>query len=295
MAEGSESERPRSLNENQNEKDQFSKLFYGLYRHAFEVAEFGPYWMRSPSTDAFQITEDVTAATSGNADSPEEQPVPLFYGPHTESLEVLADPTLVDDSDDAVTHALEVSHSHSSLVGHWSGSYTYDGISWGGDGLVSFSIEAHREDGSVSGSGTDVFGSFTVKGTLEGDRSTFSSVECKEQVEERPFWYCIDCQEPTFMCYECNRRVEKDKPWLVQWRANTDYHNTHDWSHTLVSVPDPDVGGEAGGEESGSSNEMEERLARLEMKLDKQSVDLGSRRRLATLEKLLERLLNGAP
>ncbi len=97
-----------------------------------------------------------------------------------------------------------------------------------------------------------------------------------------------DCgTDPTFVCYECNRRVEKEKPWLVQWLANANYHNTHDWSHTLVSVPDPDVGGEADEDEESSTKED---LARLEQKLDKQSADFTAR--LATLEKLLERLLS---
>ena len=97
--------------------------------------------------------------------------------------------------------------------------------------------------------------------------------------------------EPTFVCYECNRRGEKEKPWLVRWCApNADYHTTHDWSHTLISVPDPDAHGEVDEEEEESTAVVEERLARVEEKLDKQSADLTAR--LATLEKLLERLLS---
>ena len=101
---------------------------------------------------------------------------------------------------------------------------------------------------------------------------------------------CDTTTDPAFVCYECNRRVERERPWLVQWLANPNYQNTHDWSHTLVSIPDPDVRGESDAE--GPESSTEERLARLEEKLDKQSADLTSR--LATLEKLLERLLNAA-
>ena len=77
----------------------------------------------------------------------------------------------------------------------------------------------------------------------------------------------------------------------MRWCApNADYHTTHDWSHTLISVPDPDAHGEVDDEEEDSTAVMGERLARVEEKLDKQSADLTAR--LATLEKLLERLLS---
>ncbi|KAI1783133.1 hypothetical protein LXA43DRAFT_1087143 [Ganoderma leucocontextum] len=610
--------------QNQNENGQLSKFFYGL---------FGPYWLRSPTTDASQITEDVTAVTGENA----EAAVPLFYGAQKEDLELLAD-RASEVNEVAATDSAGVTVTH-SLVGHWSGAFAYNGVNWGGDGLVSFSISAHEEDGGVSGSGTDAFGPFAVKGTLVGEQLMFlkeytilqdgtkvawryqgtldeerdgitgtwgspdeesqsvaeddtnddepdgdgagdesngedtdcwsppaedesglqdggevcegeeegeeggsdeagdeedhgsgdgedtddstsgvssatpveggtfflkrrpleyllarpsdeefaqnrpralwklalnyiirvvqsrtlswrglserrrqrrryvelvkfkeqfpmdsgtaqewadlvkgihpddlhlwyciatyqdrrdpvhtstncdscgaravpgangtmpfspsrylcidcsneevdhsidlcvncfsdnksatrgdtvhspthnilqlrttrlrvyrhtllslgtsasrrASVqvdsglhaptplskarcaECKEPIKGQPFWYCIDCREPAFVCYECNKRVEREKPWLVQWLANADYHNTHDWSHTLVSVPDPDVGGES---DEDSKSSTEERLVRLEEKLDKQSADLTSR--LDTLEKLLERLLNAA-
>ncbi|KAI1787462.1 hypothetical protein LXA43DRAFT_1029206 [Ganoderma leucocontextum] len=579
--------------QNQNENDQLSKFFYGLYRYAFEEAEFGPYWQRSPTTDASQITEDVTVAATGeNA----EAAVPLFYGAQKEDLELLADPAS-EVNEVAATDSAGVTVT---LVGHWSGAFAYNGVNWGRR------RPAHEEDGGVSGSGTDAFGPFAVKGTLVGEQLTFvkeytilqdgtkvawryqgtldeerdgitgtwgspdeeshngedtdcwsppaedesglqdggevcegeeegeeggsdeagdeedlgvgmgrtpmvlpreslplrqlragrsfSSVvrwstsshapltknshktdrgrsgsslsttssevvqsrtlswrglserrrqrrryvelvkfkeqfpmdsgtaqewadlvkgihpddlhlwhciatyqdrrdpvhtstncdscgaravpgangttpfspsrylcidcsneevdhsidlcvncfsdnksatrgdtvhspthnilqlrtdeaeslpahtplvdsglhaptplskarcaECKEPIKGQPFWYCIDCREPAFVCYECNKRVEREKPWLVQWLANADYHNTHDWSHTLVSVPDPDVGGES---DEDSKSSTEERLVRLEEKLDKQSADLTSR--LETLEKLLERLLNAA-
>ena len=86
--------------------------------------------------------------------------------------------------------------------------------------------------------------------------------------------------ESAFVCYECNKRVEEEKPWLTQLVANTDFRNIHDWSHTLVSIPDPDVGGKSGDQSNLST---EERLMHLEKKLDS---------RLEGLEKLLDQLLS---
>ena len=94
--------------------------------------------------------------------------------------------------------------------------------------------------------------------------------------------------------------MEEDQLWLVEWIGNPDYYRTHNWSHVLVSIPDPHVGGKA-DEQSKSSTE--EALASLQQKfdnwsteltshmekLDKQSVELMSR--LEKLEGLLERLL----
>lgn len=93
------------------------------------------------------------------------------------------------------------------------------------------------------------------------------------------------------MCCKCNRRIEKEKPWLVQWRANTDYENTHDWSHTLVSIPDPDVSGEADGDEY-SGTVTEKGLVDLHKKLDEKSAELTSR--LVKVEELLSHLVNAA-
>ena len=119
-----------------------------------------------------------TTTTSGNANSEQsEEPVPLFFGPQTENLELLADPALITNSNDVARRSsqagVDVAHAHAySLVGHWSGGFAFDGADWV-DGLVSFSISAHEEDGRFSGSGMDAFGPFTIEGTLEGERLTF--------------------------------------------------------------------------------------------------------------------------
>ncbi len=75
-----------------------------------------------------------------------------------------------------------------SLVGHWSGAFTYDGVNWGSDGLVSFSISAHGEDGTVSGSGTDAFGPFTIAGALEGKQLTFLKEYTILQAGDKVTW-----------------------------------------------------------------------------------------------------------
>ena len=105
----------------------------------------------------------------------------------------------------------------------------------------------------------------------------------------------------TFVCCECNQRIEKEKLWLVQRCANTDYKNTHDWSHILVSVPDQDMDGKSDGKSGSSTRDP---LAHLEEKLDKQSADLTRLEekldrqsaaftlRLETLENILEQLLS---
>ena len=75
----------------------------------------------------------MTIATSEKANSEQpEEPVPLFFGPQTESLELLADgPALFTSSDDVAAcssqDGADVAHVH-SLVGHWSGGFAYDSI-----------------------------------------------------------------------------------------------------------------------------------------------------------------------
>ena len=185
--------------------------------------------------------------------------------------------------------------------------------------ILSAGASASRRASELVNSGLQLHvHALALSALAEGKGKGAFCVECKEQIKGPPFWCCIDCRgksgfhrlfdmydervkliairtttDPAFVCYECNRRVERKKPWLIQWLANPDYQNTHDWSHTLVSIPDPDppCGPESDVAEPGSesSTGMGERLARLEEKLDRQSADLTSR--LATLEKLLERLL----
>ncbi len=108
------------------------------------------------------VPMDTPAATSD--EDPPTGDLPLFYAPDTEDIDRVAEPTF----DDATSPHPTAAHS---LVGHWSGSYDYEGQE--GDGLVSFTVSSHDDAGAIVGSGTDALGPFTVHGTLNDDRLTF--------------------------------------------------------------------------------------------------------------------------
>ncbi|RPD69596.1 hypothetical protein L226DRAFT_575426 [Lentinus tigrinus ALCF2SS1-7] len=171
--------------QNLDHKEQLKKFFYGLYSFAFEEPEFSDYWKRDADTDAnFEIRNlnDATAhrhAPTFNGDSPPDASnFPLFYGPSSEYIDLIPNPTF----DDSVFHPT-AAHS---LVGQWSGSYGYD--DWGGDGLVSFTISSHDESGAMVGSGTDAYGPFTVHGTLDNNRLTFIKEYLLPQRGQKIVW-----------------------------------------------------------------------------------------------------------
>ena len=87
-----------------------------------------------------------------------------------------------------------------------------------------------------------------------------------------------------FVCWECNARLEEEKPWLYQSEKNTDFNRIHDWSHTLVSVP----------EELPKLNEptpsAEEQLALLTTKFEDQCAQIKELRgTVAKLETMLKK------
>ena len=87
------------------------------------------------------------------------------------------------------------------------------------------------------------------------------------------------------MCWGCNERIERVKPWLFQRRARVAGDTTHDWSHTLVSsapAPAEDSGG-------GETLNVEARLARLEAKFDAQMAQL-----ITSFESILKQALGGS-
>ncbi|KAM5536716.1 hypothetical protein V8D89_009643 [Ganoderma adspersum] len=165
--------------QNINEEDQLSRFFYGLYKYTFEEAKMGPYWALDPTRDQFQIEEDITAVGYNSSESP--GPVPLFHGPWIEDIDLLAYQALTT----AVT-----SSSSDSLIGQWSGSFTYGGVGWG-QGLLSLAISTHSaEDGSIHGSGIDALGPFMIKGTLKGNQLTFlKESECRHDGHGIPWQY----------------------------------------------------------------------------------------------------------
>jgi len=96
------------------------------------------------------------------------------------------------------------------------------------------------------------------------------------------------------MCTECNDRFEKEKPWLLD-RVGAPKH-LHDWVHTMVLNTQAE-------EETESDVSTNERLDKLEAKLDKQveenrafeasirAFETSVTARLQKLEELLERLV----
>ncbi|TCD61202.1 hypothetical protein EIP91_008790 [Steccherinum ochraceum] len=64
-------------------------------------------------------------------------------------------------------------------------------------------------------------------------------VTCAELVTE-PYWLCLDCEEArTSVCSGCNDAVTKERPWLFNYRPNSEQPmDKHNWSHNLVLLPD---------------------------------------------------------
>jgi len=72
------------------------------------------------------------------------------------------------------------------------------------------------------------------------DSSSSSCVMCKTAIT-RPFFYCMECEDETFLCKECNYKVEKRQPWLFEHKPHSDPERPcpHEWAHILVLVPAP--------------------------------------------------------
>ena len=126
---------------------------------------------------------------------------------------------------------------------------------------------------------------------------------CHKAIVEKEYWCCMACDgeynlsygfprytdaDPaTYICISCNFREEKEKPWLLRLRADSD--RSHRPQHTLVLMTDPST---LTKEELPTT----ERFDRLERAIDglrhqfaeHESVVSG---RLQTLEELLERVL----
>ena len=89
------------------------------------------------------------------------------------------------------------------------------------------------------------------------------------------------------MCIECNNRFEKEMPWLLKWKATSEH--LHHWFHSMVLKPQA-------VEKIDPSLSTDERLAKLEARLDKQveqtrALETSVTARLNKLEELLEQIL----
>ena len=148
-------------------------------------------------------------------------------------------------------------------------------------------------------------------------------VSCSTSVEV-PCFYCVDCDgtdepawpkcyeiadalrilaEHAFVCMDCNKRVEKSRPWLSEppfTVAKRD--NEHTWAHVLVycpapvqtSPPLPSVEERLKSLEDKFTS-FEERFARHEI-VSREAVDKGVdalSERMERIEGLLNRLLVG--
>ncbi|KAI0699900.1 hypothetical protein C8T65DRAFT_296564 [Cerioporus squamosus] len=164
--------------QNLDNKEQMQKFFYGLYSFAFEESVFSDYWTRDPDMDANMVGDDALTNTPPKEGTPSGD-IQLFYEPETEDIDLIADPTFDDPTSPQPTAA-------HSLVGHWSGSYDYEGRD--GDGLVSFTVSSHDDAGAIVGSGTDALGPFSVHGTLNDDRLTFVKEYLLPQHGQKLVW-----------------------------------------------------------------------------------------------------------
>jgi len=122
-------------------------------------------------------------------DEPHKEPsIPepgLHYEPLTENMDLdvgeMTSSTLNPlPGNDEQKEATDATQTAQSLIGAWSGAYRY-GESTASDGTVGFSITQHTPDGRFQCSGVDVWGHFTVKGRVNGERITF----LKEYVERQ--------------------------------------------------------------------------------------------------------------
>ncbi|KAF8549417.1 hypothetical protein OG21DRAFT_1488548 [Imleria badia] len=111
---------------------------------------------------------------------------------------------------------------------------------------------------------------------------------CKKELPERLYWYCTQCEDDTFVCIECNNHFEKEMPWLLERKAGPE--QLHHWLHPMVLKPQA-------VEKSNPSLSTDERLAKLEAKLDKQvertqAHEASVTARLHKLEELLEQVIS---
>jgi hypothetical protein len=101
---------------------------------------------------------------------------PLFYQTSSEEIDLFLESTSdvkQEVTENAVSNPDAASTEANTLVGAWSGTYTYRRGQQGG-GLTSFSITEKDADGSFKGSGVDIEGAFTLDGTIEGSKVDFT-------------------------------------------------------------------------------------------------------------------------
>ncbi|KAL0577439.1 hypothetical protein V5O48_004549 [Marasmius crinis-equi] len=110
---------------------------------------------------------------------------------------------------------------------------------------------------------------------------------CSKDLEEKPYWQCVSCKGAVFICFDCNKLDEKEKPWLNERKPRVDVDGVHHWLHTLVLHPK---------ETQATPNEpvltTEQRLANLEARLQTLEDSVAARVK-SMLEEMLEKLMRG--
>ncbi|KAI0369608.1 hypothetical protein BV20DRAFT_945606 [Pilatotrama ljubarskyi] len=169
--------------------DQLKNFCFGLYAYVSDEVDMGSYWTRDPTMDSADDSPtespsegDTIRDGSGVSAGSEADEPPLFFGAQVEELDSAF--TERSDSNDLGESEL----TSISLVGHWSGHYSYDSGA-GDDGLVSFIVSNHTTDGSVNGSGKDAWGPFMIRGSLRGNHFAFIKTYAMLQGGEKVVWY----------------------------------------------------------------------------------------------------------
>jgi len=105
-----------------------------------------------------------------------------------------------------------------------------------------------------------------------------------------PYWYCLQCYDETYLCFECNDKIEIRQPWLFEHKPRSDPEGLHDWAHPLVLIPPPY------SRPDQVELSMPDRLASLESKLNEHLSENSKLQdelaaRLLGLETLLRKML----
>jgi len=102
-------------------------------------------------------------STDDDLDIPEP---PLFYGGQT--LDTLG----IDIAEQVPIDNSSLLGDTETLVGEWNGNFSYL-YSETYDGLVGMRITTHNADNSFEGSGTDLYGAFSISGSIVGSNIQF--------------------------------------------------------------------------------------------------------------------------
>ncbi|KAL0569703.1 hypothetical protein V5O48_012263 [Marasmius crinis-equi] len=124
---------------------------------------------------------------------------------------------------------------------------------------------------------------FLLQQTLS-DSEVKGCCRCSKDLEERPYWRCVDCKDAVFICIDCNKLDEKEKLWLNERKPRVE--DVHHWMHTLALHPK---------ETQTTPDEpllsTDQRLAKMEARL--QTMEDSVAARLKSMEEILQKIMLG--